>query len=284
MIVLDGIAVETVDPDRPIELYPQLLAKQLGVQLTESDQFAGTPAQVPPGRAPRPAQLELIISYYLAPEPDGKTGVAVAVEARAHWRDGRGGLAPHDQIVGRRILDQRDASRVPGVVAGLVGELVSEVGKGLIAKERLRAGADREVLAALRRPEPHLTAWALELAAHRRLSAALELAIGHLRSNDSEVRGAAIATLVALGDRRAVAPLTHLAQFHDHELLRTVLEALTAIGGAEALEYLEFVASGHPDDDIKRRAQEGIARIHKRGRSARSHESASRLGRPGTSD
>ena len=43
--------------------------------------------------------------------------------------------------------------------------------------------------------------------------------------------------------------------------MRLVIEAVSAIGGDEAAEFLEYVATGHSDSDLRSRAREGLERI-----------------------
>jgi hypothetical protein len=43
--------------------------------------------------------------------------------------------------------------------------------------------------------------------------------------------------------------------------LFAVIEAVSTLGGEEAVDFLEFVASGHPDGKVRDRAKEGLERL-----------------------
>jgi hypothetical protein len=133
---------------------------------------------------------------------------------------------------------------------------------------RVMCRSDESVLAALSLADPDAVAWALAIVGERRMSEAFDAVVKALEARTPEVRDSAIGALVALGDPRAVQPLAKLAEFSDHDRMRMVIEAVSAIGGRDALEYLEFIASGHPDDDIKQRAEAGIAEIQQDPRAA----------------
>ena len=52
-----------------------------------------------------------------------------------------------------------------------------------------------------------------------------------------------------------------IAAVPDHWHRRMVVEAVSAIGGDEAAEFLEYVATGHSDADLRNRAREGLERL-----------------------
>jgi hypothetical protein len=58
-----------------------------------------------------------------------------------------------------------------------------------------------------------------------------------LKSEDHALRDRAIGALAAIGDPRAVRPLTEVARFRDLTDLPKVLDALATIGGPEARAY-----------------------------------------------
>ena len=66
------------------------------------------------------------------------------------------------------------------------------------------------------------------------------------------------------GDRRAVRALTRLAKFSDTERMAKLIDGVATLGGKEARAYLDFVAGGHPDADIRNLAREAIARSRRR--------------------
>ena len=125
--------------------------------------------------------------------------------------------------------------------------------------------ADFEKWIALGAPDPDMEVWALEVVAERKIAAARNAVAARLGSERPEVGDAAIQAMVALADESTVGLLTRKANFADHENLRVIMEASIAIGGPDAIEFLEFVASGHPDPEIAERASEGLSHLRKQG-------------------
>jgi HEAT repeat protein len=150
----------------------------------------------------------------------------------------------------------------------MIQQSVIEAARELVVKEELREGEDAAVLKGLDSTDPDVVLWCLELVAERRLKPAFERALSLLQAKDAGVRAAALSALVALKDPRAVAPLAKMANFSNSEELRLVIEAVSAIGGDEAAEFLEYVATGHSDADLRNRAREGLERIGRQKRDS----------------
>jgi HEAT repeat protein len=129
----------------------------------------------------------------------------------------------------------------------------------------LRVASNAELLSQLlvTDAEVGLKIWALQLAADRSLREAVPAGIAALSDRDEDVQAAAVALLVELGDERAISALSKGIDFKDHQQLRVVMEAVSAIGGEDAVEFLEYVASGHPDEDMRARAKESIGQARR---------------------
>jgi len=104
----------------------------------------------------------------------------------------------------------------------------------------------------------------MRLAAERKEAAAVPSLVKRLKSDDHAVRDRAIGALAAIGDTRAVRPLTEVAKFNDLGDLPKVLDALATIGGPEARSYLEFVASGHDSSEMRDLAKEALVHLDRR--------------------
>ena len=78
----------------------------------------------------------------------------------------------------------------------------------------------------------------------------------------------AIGALRTIGDTRAVQPLTEVARFRDLADLPKVLDALALIGGDEARAYLEFVATGHDNVEIRDLAKEALGHLETRAQTS----------------
>ena len=261
-IVLGNVAVHTVDPEVPREIYPRHLAQRLGRQLTESGLFAARATDVPAGLRARTASLELRIRYDVL-DQGGRGGptVVAAVESRIIWDSAARDIAPADNVIAERPL--HESGELDMLVVAHIAATVEQAGRGLLAKERLRTAGDEALTAVLGDPEAtvDMVTWVLELAGQRRSAGLYEAVAGRLAAEDPVVRDRAVDALVMLGDRRAVDRLAREARFDDHAFLRTVIEAVADLGGDDAREYLAFLASGHPEQDIRARAAAGLERL-----------------------
>jgi len=269
-VVLSGVVIKTVDPqDSPIDLMPRELARHVGALLTSKPTFVRSADEVEPGKRAREARLEIVVTYNVDRRPK-QAAILCAVEAKLLWSDDGADLAPRENVIAQRPLSRTElATFQNGMLLEHVSATVAVAAEGIADKEELRGAPDAAIISALTGEDLDVAMWALDLVGERKLSEALDPVIATLGSKAPEVRDTAIGTLVALGDPRAVGALADLAEFSDHDLLRMVLEAVSAIGGKDALEFLEFIASGHPDEDIKARAQEGLDRLRRNPRAAR---------------
>jgi hypothetical protein len=159
----------------------------------------------------------------------------------------------------------KDPKRVPDVAAALVECAIGRGAKDLVDKEAIRRGDLAAVLHALDDEDPSVRQVAFAAIAERHLAQAMPRLVELLHSTDELVRDGAIGALVGLRDQRAVKPLTELAQFKDLDLMRRIIDAVGEIGGDEAREYLELVASGHQVPIIRELAQQALGRLGRRG-------------------
>lgn len=265
--VVAGVKIHWVGSGAQPPVRDEDLAARLRDLLTGSPAFVADESKVPSGRTPAPAAIEVTLRHEVVnvpPRGDEKGGrsIVVGVEAQVEWRSGER-LVPTENVLVERPFAPGEDRVVEPLVAELVQRAVEQAGRGLVAKETLRQSDDAAVLAALASGQPDV-AWALEVCAARRLTAAFDRAVALLDSPDQGARVAALQLLVALRDPRAVSALAKRADFTDPEMMRILVEAVTAIGGPEALEFLEMVAGGHADPDLRKRAEEGLERLGRR--------------------
>lgn len=135
---------------------------------------------------------------------------------------------------------------------------------GVGARVKLAAGDQRVIVAAIDGADEDLRDEAMRLAGDRREAAAVPALIKRLKSEDHAERDRAIGALAAIGDRRAVRPLTEVAKFNELGDLPKVLDALATIGGPEARSYLEFVASGHESVEMRDLAKQALVHLERR--------------------
>jgi hypothetical protein len=279
--VLTEIAIQRADPARPRPIRDEDLSARLRRVLTSSAAFAADEAKVPAGRLGVAAEVEVTVRYDVVEPPAGakahkgdkgsaraaaRRSAVVGVEARLDWKAAGERLEPHENVLIERPVEGRDEARVDQLVVDVVTQAVELAGAGLVDKETLRQGDDGAVMAALASDDADTVLWGLELCADRRLAASFDRAVALLEHTDPGVRAAALRDLVALRDPRAVKPLARRADFADPETMRALVEAVTAIGGQEAIDFLELVAGGHAEADMRERAREGLERLGRRQR------------------
>jgi hypothetical protein len=268
-IVVTNIALRTVDPPEGREvdaLRPRQLAQSLGRSLVGSGLFAASAEHVPEGYEARPAALDVSIHYDVVETGhSGELTVMVGVESGFAWEDeGARDPAPWDQLLAERPVHQSVQPRDhDGLVAALASDAVERLAERLVERERVRAGGEAalaEVLADAA-AEPSAVRWALDLITHRRVQSLFDQVVEKLDAEAAEVRQRAVTALATLGGVRAVNVITARMRFDDTESLGVVIDTVAALGGEDARAYLEFVASGHPEDDIRARALAALARM-----------------------
>lgn len=116
------------------------------------------------------------------------------------------------------------------------------------------------LIKALDDPETDVRMAAIRALGERRARDAVEPLCGLLAREKNEAGQAAVGSLVMIGDEKAVPCIIDWAGSNDRRLA-IIIDPLAAIGGQEAREYLEMVASGHEVQGIKLSAEEGLRRL-----------------------
>jgi len=220
-------------------------------------------SSVQPGakRGPGGYQLQVEVGVaFRTEEGDAKPQRVVLASARAAAPDSLDAPALQaSTVVPFRSLGgaEADRSAVKDVLDGVLDDLLYQAELTVAPPQRLAA--------ALAEKDPTRLAAAVEIAAVRRTREAVPALLRLLHHEDERVADRAIGALVAIGDRRAVKPLTRLADFKDTARMAKLLDAIGSLGGPEAKEYLEFVASGHDDADIRNLASEALERMNRQG-------------------
>ena len=211
--------------------------------------------------APRAGAYQLRVEVGVAfrqEEEGGEVRRVVLGSARAHVP----GTSEAVELEASSVtpLPRGDRERDKAGVERVVGQLVED----LLFQASLAVAPEEKLAAALAEKDATRLAAAVEIAAVRRVRACVPHLIKLLRHKDLRVSDRAIGALVAVGDQRAVKPLTRLVDLRDTAHLAKVLDAIGDLGGQEARDYLEFVASGHEDADIRNLAAEALERLKRR--------------------
>ncbi len=260
--VLDEIQV------RVTRIVPAELPRPSGVELTA---LARSAAAAVPGRLkvvvavePGRPHLRLTVEVELAFVP-GRTGTLRAVvHARLEPRgEPTGGAMRVDREI---LLEKEDLVQAPDaavVEAHLRRAFELSVG-GAVRAEQLWLGPPAAARDAIGAKDTELRDEAIRIAGERRDRATVPCLLPMLKTEEQALRDGVVGALAEIGDERAVKPLAELAKFGDLDELPKILDALSRIGGAEALSYLEFVSGGHPSPEIRDLAKRALEHAHAR--------------------
>jgi hypothetical protein len=262
LLVAIDVRDRTSETDRPARLDLAAVREEVVRRQREAGVFT-----VAPGRAPGPREEAFRQRVIIELDEDVKDGQGVARAAVliVIERVEGPGDAPRLEAGGGAEKSYPLESPDVGVIfTDLVKRIVSDVMRGLLQRERLRQSDSRAVVAALGSDDPETRLAAVTAAAERRERTVVPALIERLNDPDDAIRDRALGALVEIGDRRAVEPLTRQTRFRDLDGMRKVVDAVASLGGDEARSYLEFVASGHEEREIRDLAREALDRLQRK--------------------
>jgi HEAT repeat protein len=239
----------------------EALAQKAHAQLLHAGIFASEAGKsIKPGTAV--ASLRITLSMELV-RADGKAAVRALVRLNVSTRPA--GVAPSHfgedvQANAEMLYDPQTHPDKKGVFQQLAERAVDDLLRAYIARQKLWS-ADRQTLhAALAAPgEARLEA--IRVAAARKLFDEGPTLIALLSDDEEPIRDAALGALVELHDPRAVPALTKAKSMKDRREMRKIIDALAALGGQEATDYLSFVADAHEDEEIRNMAKTALLRM-----------------------
>jgi len=253
--------VDRTGPGSPLDA--GALQRRAAQVLGEATGLAVTDGGMPEGGAFR---LRVEVRAEAGPGEGGRPMIRALVDVKLSPQGGAGLLGYEQTAIAER---DRESAGVPdggSPMQALAERAIGDVLRGVGARVKLASSDARALTAALEGADDDLKLEALRVAGERHLTALVPAIIPLLKSEDRDVRDRAVGTLAALGDARAVKPLTEVARFRDLTDLPMVLDALAAIGGDEARAYLEFVASGHENPEMRELARKALTYLEARAR------------------
>jgi hypothetical protein len=220
---------------------------------------------VPPAEAgaPPPLKARVVLGYGVG--FTGAAGKETQVDARVvvtiRWKEEGATRSLEARVIGQRPVSAAERARLPDVVHAALEHALADAAASLAQRDGIRRGDEATVVAALTSEDTDVRGEAFRAIGLRHLTGALPRLTELLHSTDHEVRDAAIGALVELGDRRAVKPLVDMVEFSDLDMMRRIIDAVGMIGGDEARDYLEFVASGHETPAVRQLAKDALERM-----------------------
>jgi hypothetical protein len=263
---LDRIQLEesTVVDNPALSMTSEELRREVEAALSRSGRFV----PLAPSTKPRPPDLkalrcriEVAFTRESLEEAGGsKTEVGAMMELR---RPGEVDRFQSSGLGRTSFAKGDDAARVPAFRKAL-GQALDEVVKSEALQLDAQDKKDPELVADLSSTDPRVRDFAVLALSERKNSAAVPALVERLKDPDREVAMRAVGALGAIGDPKAVPALIEMGQTRDPQFLVALVDVLAGLGGKDAEAFLFTLASGHPDESVRRAAQEAQERMRER--------------------
>lgn len=224
------------------------------------------PAAPPAPREPPPAKLRILaqVAAEIVEVGDkGKVRSSIALRLDTRPSDTPGAIDEELSASGEGEFAARAGTRRGEVAQSVTERTLTDLLDGFLARLHLRVASPAELHALIRQRGP-LREDAVRQVGDRRVRDEVPYLLELLHDDSESLRDAALGALLALRDRRAVRELTHSRAMDDRREMRKILDAIAALGGDEARDYLSFVAEGHTDEEIRHMAAEARDRLERR--------------------
>jgi hypothetical protein len=243
------------------------LKKRLDAAMAKAGLLPAAAPGAPAGDAVA-AKLEFSSGLGVQGDPGKETRVDAAVSLRLRWKEDGASRSMESRVLGQLPVAPADRAHLPDKASAAFERALADAASALAQRDGIRRGDEATVIAALVSEDTDVRTEAFRAVGLRHLNGALPKLTELLRSPDHELRDAAIGALVELGDRRAVKPLVDLVEFSDLDMMRRIIDAVGMLGGDEARDYLEFIASGHETPAVRELANAALDRLKRREQKA----------------
>jgi hypothetical protein len=260
--------VAAPEGDGRVALDTEALARVIAARLRASGLVLASAipdaALVPPGDGAAEVRVfARVTAEVIEVPPKAKVRASAVLQLDTRPSDVPGALA--EQLAGSGegdLLTAAAAARADRTAAAerIAERTVADLLDAYLGRARLEIASPDELHALLARDNP-LREEAIRQVGTRQLRAETPRLLELLRDDNEAVRDAALGALLALREPRAVHALTQSRSMKDRREMRKILDALATLGGAEALDYLSFVAEGHSDEEIRTMAAEARDRL-----------------------
>jgi hypothetical protein len=255
------LASVTVQPVAPVVTSGQAISvdvhstqEKIQSILDRAGLFGSAEAKRPNARATLQAEL---IDATSSSEP--AIGVKVRFRVAIRPADSAAAHFAEDaEAMGEVPLPDADAGKARVAFQRLLDRTSEDVAKSYVARQRLWRAAPAEIASALDSTDNDLRLDALRIVAARKVPGQADKLLRMLSDEDENVRDAALGAVVSLHEGRAVKVLTQSRSMRDTREMQKILSALAVLGGAEARDYLSFVAQNHDDDDVRAMAKQAL--------------------------
>lgn len=239
-----------------------------------------------PGQTPQAnpsLTLRFIMEFKRQDDPSGAQAPLIFMRwscklLRFPADDSRGELPSDGELLARQLIVpglEQDLGEHPGVervdsLEKLTAAATTTCASSLDGQLRLARASDEELPKLL---EEGLVGAAAQIGLQRAREAnnpaAAKPARAYLSHHNPQLVLAAAGALVQLKDKEAAAPMieaaTQLSAANNLRDLRALLYLLGELGGQQVIPYLEAVATGHANPEIKESAAQALATARKKG-------------------
>jgi len=261
---LAGVTVKPISPvvtfGQTISVDGQSTQERLHAILDGAGLFASAEAKRPSAQATLQAEL---IDATSSSEP--AIGVKVRFRVAVRPTDSEAAHFAEDvEGMGEVPLPSADAEKARGAFQRLLERTSEDLVKSYVARQKLWQANLAEIASALDSTDNDLRIEALRIVAARKVPGRADKLLRLLADEDENVRDAALGAVVTLRERRAVRVLTESRSMRDTREMKKILNALAVLGGAEARDYLSFVAQNHDDDEVRAMAKQALDVLDRR--------------------
>jgi hypothetical protein len=253
----------TPDPGATVSLDTEALKSSLRQQLEASGLILPAAAAPP---SPPAAQLRVVaqVAAEIVEVGDrGKVESSVAIRLDTRPSDAPGAMNEELSATGEGVFTADSRTRRGELAQRTTERTLRDLLGGFLARMHVQVASPAELHALIRQDGP-LREDAIRQVGSRQVKEEATYLLTLLHHDSEPVRDAALGALLALGDGRTVHELTHSRSMKDRREMRKILDAIAALGGDEARDYLNFVAEGHTDEEIRTMAAAARDRLARR--------------------
>lgn len=226
--------------------------------LAERAGFLPPDARPPDGADRRLLRVVVDHATARATGPGGAAGARVALTLEL---SGAGGLSPVRESGVAEVSLRPGEMGMGGAFVRAMREAAADAAGAVSQRFAEGKKTDDELVRELQSPSPRVREQAVRALADRRNPAAVPGLIERLSSEDPRAADRAIGALAEIGDDRAVPPLIELGHRRGGRDLAQIARIVGDLGGPDARAWLDTLAIGHEDGEVRAAAGEALAEL-----------------------
>ena len=233
--------------------------------------FEVPPAAVPLDRTSDRRSYRVVVETRLTRMRSGLTASGPEVASVAMRMEvervagGPGLLARAAEATVDRPLQVAEGSSPEAFWLVVVSDAAEKAFRSVVVQLRARERSVGDLLFDLKDGDVAVRAAGVRELGERRERKALRALVKMLDDRHQDVVLPTVGALGNLRDERAVHPLVDSTRGRSVEYVRTVIMALRTIGGVEAEAFLDTIATGHGDAQLRATAREALQHLRARG-------------------